>query len=459
MSGSAGVVGSAGSAGRAGGGGVAGMSVGVTPGTSGGSPPSRPGSNSPSGGAAAASGAAAGSGTAGALANAGSGDSSSAGAAAAAGSGDSAGSGGPAAGSGEPSSAGAMAAAGSGAPSDAGSCQPDASCAAPANGVTINCQKRFMFGVNYAWINFGEDFGGGARGVAATQAAVLTQLQEMKASGVNVIRWWMHPSFYVEGVSWDAAGNPTGIAGSEAADIEAALALAEQAGVYLKLTLFSFDNFRGDDRAGHGLTRIITGDDTRAALIENVVKPIARSVAASPHAARMISWDVINEPEWAISGEDGLGDEPFDANPELMAVPFPVMERFVGDVVTALHAESKAPVTVGQAAIKWSHAFTQVNLDYYDVHFYGWVDQYFPIGAKSLADYGLGDKPVVVGEFPLDGWTNPNGTLDAEQIANKLFDAGYAGAKGWAFTKDGNWAANKGKLQTFAAAKGCGVNF
>lgn len=78
-------------------------------------------------------------------------------------------------------------------------------------------------------------------------------------------------------------------------------------------------------------------------------------------------------------------------------------------------------------------------------------DQYFPLCGKSLADYGVGDLPVVVGEYPLDGWTNPNGTLTANQIASKLFDLGYAGAKAWAYTKDGNWAGNKGDLASFAA--------
>jgi hypothetical protein len=338
-----------------------------------------------------------------------------------------------------------------------GSC--DETCPKPSAGVTIGCKTRFMFGVNYAWIDFGQDFGGGARGVAANQAKVLSNLQEMKANGVSVVRWWMHPAFFNPGVTFDASGTPTGIGGSEAADIEAALSLAAQADVYLKLTLFSFDNFRGDDRAGHGLTKIITDAARRRALVDNVVRPIARTVSASANAARMLSWDVINEPEWAITGDDGRGDQAFDANPELMSVSFADMETFVREVVDALRMESESPITVGQAAIKWSHAFTQVGLDYYDMHYYGWVDQYFPIGGKSLADYGVADKPVVVGEFPLDGWMNPNGTLDAGQILDKLYKAGFAGAKAWAFTADGNWPGNKGKLQSFAAGKGCSVAY
>lgn len=340
---------------------------------------------------------------------------------------------------------------------DAGSCKDDA-CPSTA-GVTIGCKTRFMFGVNFAWLNFGADFGGGAQGAAQNQDAVRQAMQDMKESGVDVIRWWMHPSFFGGGVTFDGAGTPSALGGSELADIDAALALAAEAGVHLKLTLFSFDNFKPDSDSGHSLNAVVTDDAKRKALIDNVVRPIARAVSQHASAARMISWDVINEPEWAIRGNDGYGDQDFDPQSSLQQVDFPTMQTFVRDVVSALHDESTAPVTVGQAAIKWSHAFTEVGLDYYDMHYYGWVDQYFPLGGKSLADYGVGDLPVVVGEFPLDGWTNPNGTLTANQIVSKLFDLGYAGAKAWAYTKDGNWAGNKGDLKTFAADHACETQY
>jgi hypothetical protein len=360
--------------------------------------------------------------------------------------------------------AGGNAAAGTGGTApDAGAagsstCSTDA-CPAKA-GVTIACEKRFMFGVNFAWVNFGSDFGGGAQGVAQNQARIAQDLKDMKDNGVDVIRWWMHPSMFDGGgVRFDSGGTPQALGGSELADIDAALTLAAEQSVHLKLTLFSFDNFKPDSGSGHSLSPVIADSAKRKALIDNVVRPIARAVAGSANAARVVSWDVINEPEWAIKGSDGYSDPAFDAMSSLQQVDFAVMETFVREVVAALHDESKALVTVGQAAIKWSHAFTKVGLDYYDMHYYGWVDQYFPLGQKSLQDYGVGDKPVVVGEFPLDGWTNPNGTLSANQIVGKLFDLGYAGAKAWAFTQDGNWSANKGNLTSFASAHRCETQY
>lgn len=333
--------------------------------------------------------------------------------------------------------------------------------ACPANaGVTLACEKRFMFGVNFAWVNFGSDFGGGAQGVAQNQSRIRQDLKDMKDNGVDVIRWWMHPSMFDGGgVMFDSGGTPAALGGSELDDIDAALALAAELGVHLKLTLFSFDNFKPDSGSGHSLTPVIVDGVRRKALIDNVVRAIAREVAVNANAARVVSWDVINEPEWAIKGNDGYGDQDFDAMSSLQQVDFASMETFVREVVTALHDESKPLVTVGQAAVKWSHAFTKVGLDYYDMHYYGWVDQYFPLGQKSLQDYGIGDRPVVVGEFPLDGWTNPNGTLNANQIVSKLFDLGYSGAKAWAFTQDGNWPGNKNNLASFAAAHRCETQY
>jgi hypothetical protein len=176
----------------------------------------------------------------------------------------------------------------------------------------------------------------------------------------------------------------------------------------------------------------------------------------------MIAWDVINEPEWAITGTDGYGDQAFDPQSKLDNIAFPQIETFVKEVVTALHANSKAPVTVGSAAVKWAKAWSKVGLDFYDFHWYGWVDQYFP-HTKTPKDYGVDDKQVVVGEFPLV----PSADTPAFGGANygKLIDdwaaAGYAGAQGWAFTETAgafSWTTGKTDVKAWANGK-CYVHY
>lgn len=47
----------------------------------------------------------------------------------------------------------------------------------------------------------------------------------------------------------------------------------------------------------------------------------------------------------------------------------------------------------------------------------------------------------------------------ANQVVSKLFELGYAGARAWAYTKDGNWAGKKGELATFAGDHACETQY
>jgi len=342
-----------------------------------------------------------------------------------------------------------------------------------------------MYGVNFAWsadagqANFGTDFGGFSMwskpGVAAAKAARKTDMTDMKSNGVDVVRWWMFPQLYGEAILLDGTKTPTGVGGTLIEDIQAALDIAAELDVHVKLTLFSFDTFWNDFQISGvtfpGLKPIVIDDAKRAALVSKVIVPIAKAVEASPNKDRMISWDVINEPEWAITGQDGYGDQAFDPmttgsmGRTMGSVTFPQMETFVKDVVTALHANSSAPVTVGSAAVKWAKAWSKVGLDYYDFHWYGWVDQYFA-HTKKPSDYGVADKPVVVGEFPLVPAADTSGMSFGGIAYGKLVDdwfaAGYAGVQGWAFSESAgafSWTDGKAGVKTWQTAHACYTRF
>lgn len=64
-----------------------------------------------------------------------------------------------------------------------------------------------------------------------------------------------------------------------------------------------------------GLTQMVKDTTKRGKLLENVIRPLARAAEQSPYRHRLLAWDVINEPEWAISGSDPYGDPSFDASP------------------------------------------------------------------------------------------------------------------------------------------------
>jgi hypothetical protein len=322
-----------------------------------------------------------------------------------------------------------------------------------------------MHGANYAWQNFGTDFGGYAtwsqKGVAAAKSTYTKAMQDMKDNGVDVIRWWMFPNLdTTDGIQWNG-DSATGLGSTTAADIQAALDIAASVGVHIQLTLFSFDDFKTENT--RRLDRII-GDSTKmTALIENVVKPVAVAVESSANKSRMVSWDVINEPEWAMSGTDAYGDPAFEPDSTCTPAPFAATETFVRNVVTALHANGSALVTVGGAAVKWAKAWSKVGLDFYTFHVYGWVNDWYPYD-QPPSYYDVDDKQVNIGEFPLSGLPastqRGTGAVDYVTMVNQLFSVGYAGAQGWAVTDTTfDWPGNKAKVKAFADTKGCMVRF
>jgi hypothetical protein len=356
-------------------------------------------------------------------------------------------------------------------------------CPASSAGITVNCEKRFLFGVNYAWQNFGNDFGGGALpGVAQNTTKVQAALQDMQSHGVDVIRWWMFPAFTGDnGVALDGSGIPTGSAGGTLlADIHSALALAAQVGVHYNFTLFSFDNF-GIQTGRHDMAPIITSDANRAKLM-TFVALVAKTVEADPNKDRVVSWDVINEPEWAIGSADGdvtgpatetgdmdpYGDQAFTPGqaaqggqppPVYDLVTFSQMETLVRDTTTTLHQNSSALVTVGSAAVKWKEAWTHVGLDYYTLHMYDWVNQYWPY-TTPVATYGY-TLPVVLGEFPNAGLTGvPYATLLSTIFGSSV---GYAGAMSWAEDDPSfPWSGANGgasNAQAFSMTEPCATKY
>ena len=77
-----------------------------------------------------------------------------------------------------------------------------------AGGIAVGCATRFQYGINFAWDQFAGDFGGisawGAPGVSHN-GRVRCELADMRAHGVDTIRWWVWPDFRGDGVAFDGA--------------------------------------------------------------------------------------------------------------------------------------------------------------------------------------------------------------------------------------------------------------
>jgi hypothetical protein len=328
-----------------------------------------------------------------------------------------------------------------------------------AGGVAWECRERFMYGVNYAWQEFAGDFGGisqwGISGVVASESTHAQNLAAMRAAGSSVIRWWIFPDFRGDGVTFDNTETATGVTAGAIADLQKALELADQADVYLMLCIFSFDNFRPSqynvDIWTPGISAMVRDNVKRQALMDHVVQPLAQTVEASPFRRRMVAWDVINEPEWAMTGASPYGDEDYAPEGSLDPVTHAEMETFVSDTIVALRGSSTALVTVGGAAVKWLHAWSQVDIDFYQFHIYDWVDVWWPYETPA-ATYGLA-KPIVMGELPMDLLGgDPYGTVVAS-----FWSTGYAGALSWMF--NGASSQNLANVKAFADQHPCETTY
>lgn len=326
--------------------------------------------------------------------------------------------------------------------------------------------KRFALGVNYAWHSFAADFGGigaWAQPGITNNPEVATDLAAMRTNGVSVVRWWMFPDFRGDGVTFDENGDPTGLSAGAIADIQKALELAATNDLRIVLTVFSFDNFRPTrDEGGltvRGMTPMVQSATRRATLIQNVVRPIAAAVAASPHADRLLGWDVINEPEWAVAetGSAPNGGE-FSPNEELDAVSLADMKALINESLVVLKEVTPHALTsVGWAAAKWQWAFDDVtNVDFHQPHIYAWVNDYWPY-SSTPAELGYDDKPTVMGEYylaamPLTG----SSTVSFAELNTAWFDSGYAGAWSWQWNEN---ASDAPLISAFATAQGCQVGY
>ncbi len=330
-------------------------------------------------------------------------------------------------------------------------------CPAGTGAVTVGTDKRFLLGMNYAWADFGADFGGiagwGQNGVSSGLDEHAKNLATMRKSGAGVLRWWMMPDFRSDGVEFDGSDKPSGLGGSMAEDLQEALRLADEADINLMLCLFSFDAFFPTREVGgqkvRGISPMVRDVSSRALLINNVIRPLAKVVQGSAYAHRVIAWDVINEPEWAMMGPSPYGDPGYDPMPNIDAVTHQEMETFVREVTVALHEETDSLVTVGSAAVKWAHAWKTVGIDFYQPHVYNWIDQYWPYD-NPPSMYDLADKPVVIGEFPVEGLSG----VPLETMFETLYQVGYAGAMPWDFHLAK--AADFATMATFAEKYHCG---
>jgi hypothetical protein len=285
-------------------------------------------------------------------------------------------------------------------------------------------QEWYLHGANLPWYNWSCDFGCNSNGGVSSNAvknAIEPTLEDASQAGMKNIRWWMFPGNPWQ-INTNGSGTPTGINNAVFADIDAALALAEEYDLYYTFVLFS---------AADAIPRSwMTNTSQRTALANVLGQQLFRRYANHP---RILAWEIFNEPEFQIWSGSVTQVEVVDT---------------VKAIAAQANAETASHVTVGSAMLDGLEMWVGAGLDFYQAH---WYDYMQPGGwcarctdyATVKAQYNL-DRPLVIGEY----YVGPD--VDALQRLEDWYAKGYAGA--WAWSLLPNRTADQLAVDVNAAA-------
>lgn len=311
----------------------------------------------------------------------------------------------------------------------------------PSSTILWNGANSYLLGANYAWYNYGTDFGTGGWGKYTDWNAVNADFAAMHSQGVSVVRWWV----FADGryaPDFNSDGTVSGLDAYVLGDIDQALQIAAANHIYLLLTvadssMWGAASYSGSVQMG-GHSAIITSATVQQTYLDSALKPLLQHIAASANKNVVLGYDLVNEPEGQMSGYWG------GSNLAASAV-----QSFVQKCAGYVHTYGGGGyATVGSAAPYWVGTWKGLGLDFYELHYYPGFD--FSNGAGSglptYASLGL-DKPCIVGEFATAdasyGLTD-TAPLSAEWYLDTISKDGYAGALGWSYhvgDSATNWAS------------------
>ncbi len=200
--------------------------------------------------------------------------------------------------------------------------------------------------------------------------------------------------------------------------------------------MMSFDHCRDNHANYMNWRNIINREEATKTYIDNYLVPFLNRYKDNPY---LFAIDLCNEPEWiSENAEDGK-------------LPVKNLQRFFSMCAAAVHHYSKVPVTIGSACIKWNSdnkgyvgnywknealqaAWNdpKAYLDFYCVHYYGWVHKYFKSPYEmSPADYGINDRPVIIEEAPAKDAGLKEIPVTLTEAYEKALEKGYQGNMPW----------------------------
>lgn len=314
---------------------------------------------------------------------------------------------------------------------------------APGSRIFWNNQPWYLAGANYAWYNYATDFGTGAWGKYTDWNSIAADFAAMRAQGVRVLRWLMFGDGRYS-PDWNPDGTVAGLDGYVLPDLDKALRLAADNGIYLLLTLMDSSMWSRPRRSSGlqmgGHPGVITESTVQTSYLDLALQPVVSHVAGHVNRQHVLGYDLINEPEANIDGcWGGVNLQAGD------------VQAFVRRCVQRIHSiDSQALVTLGGATPYYIGLWEGLGLDFYQFHYYPWMDFDTPPGNGLPSYEALNlDQPCIVGEFPTAATSyglEDTAVFSARWYLDQIYQRGYAGALGWSY-RVGDSATNWAQFQ------------
>src|SRR5664279_5694375 len=260
----------------------------------------------------------------------------------------------------------------------------------------------FLLGVNYPWLEYAEDFGIAPRGHVGVSSSskyvrVKADFSEIAECGARVVRWFL----FGDGRGGFLASNGVPRKPDEflLRDVDAALRLAEAYDLRLCFSLIDYLWLQDRElsRPTEAHQRVLQFAAGREAFLQNVLVPLFSEFRGHP---ALFAWEVANEPEWAIC------EFHRDPHAKMHLADF---RAFASEVVQAIHEFGHVSATLGSARLLWLRAWSELQLDFYQAHYYPGSE----LDTKAKLDELLAtarqlDKPLWLGELPARDVSSPD---------------------------------------------------
>ena len=316
--------------------------------------------------------------------------------------------------------------------------------------------RIYLNGANTPW-HFWNEFGATGGG-AYSHSFWSQEFSSMKAKGINSTRIWISCDGTVQ-PAIDATGTVTGVTAPFWSDVDDLMTIAQANQIYVMATMMSFDHCDAA-KGNHLRWRAMLSSATKVdAMINNYVLPFVMRYQDNPY---LYAIDLCNEIEAIEASNDAI-------NKRYGEIPLTQLQRYIARSAAAIHNSGSAVlVTVGSTSAKWNspvydgnwwsdsalqaqHMDAKAVLDFYQIHYYYWMEPWFPL-RQSAAQLQLADRPLVMGEMPGKPTNGPDRLLPVGEtialLSEFFFANGFSGHYPWS----SNGVDYNGSLTDFGTA-------